>query len=74
VPVLVVELETVARRSDRTAIRAELLEIGASHEHTKGIRRILFHRAFPVDIRHNAKIDRERLAYWAARKLRRSGE
>ena len=74
VPVLVVELETVARRSDRTAIRAELLEIGASHEHTKGIRRILFHRAFPVDIRHNAKIGRERLAHWAARQLRRSGE
>ena len=36
----------------------------------KGIRTILFHRSFPVDIRHNAKIFREKLAVWATRRLR----
>ena len=29
----------------------------------------LFHPSFPVDIRHNAKIFREKLAVWATRKL-----
>jgi len=26
---------------------------------------VLFHPSFPVDIRHNAKISREKLALWA---------
>ena len=30
---------------------------------------ILFHHRFPVDIRHNAKIFRERLAAWASRQV-----
>jgi acyl-CoA synthetase (AMP-forming)/AMP-acid ligase II len=71
VPVVVVELERGVRRRDQARITRELLEIGGGHQHTAGIRRILFHPAFPVDIRHNAKIGRERLARWAARKLRR---
>jgi hypothetical protein len=33
------------------------------------IREILFHRAFPVDIRHNAKIGRSALAAWAKPRL-----
>lgn len=70
VPVLVVELERAARRSERPRIARELLEIGSRHEHTAGIRRVLFHPAFPVDIRHNAKIGREKLARWAAGKVR----
>ncbi len=36
---------------------------------TRAIETILFHPSFPVDIRHNAKIFREKLAVWAARKL-----
>jgi hypothetical protein len=31
---------------------------------------VLFHPSFPVDIRHNAKIFREKLAVWAARRVR----
>jgi acyl-coenzyme A synthetase/AMP-(fatty) acid ligase len=50
-------------------LRQELLALGAAHAHTKAIRTILFHPAFPVDIRHNAKIFREKLAVWAARRL-----
>lgn len=30
------------------------------------IERVLFHRSLPVDVRHNAKIQREKLAIWAA--------
>jgi acyl-CoA synthetase (AMP-forming)/AMP-acid ligase II len=71
VPVLIVELEHGVRRRDRARITRELLDIGARHEHTAGIRRILFHPSFPVDIRHNAKIGREQLARWAVGKVRR---
>jgi acyl-CoA synthetase (AMP-forming)/AMP-acid ligase II len=71
VPVLVVELERGARRRDRARIVRELLEIGGSRQHTAGIRRVLFHPSFPVDVRHNSKIGREKLARWAARKVRR---
>jgi acyl-CoA synthetase (AMP-forming)/AMP-acid ligase II len=67
-PVLCVELK-MGSRIDREKVRRELLEIGASHIHTHGITTILFHPGFPVDIRHNAKIFREKLASWAARRL-----
>jgi len=70
VPVLCVELEPGSRGIDRNLVVAELLELGAKHEHTHGIRTILFHKSFPVDIRHNAKIFREKLAAWAARHVK----
>lgn len=44
----------------------ELAELGSRHDHTRAIRRFHVHGAFPVDIRHNAKIFREKLAAWAA--------
>ncbi len=65
-PVLCVELETRAKTLSKVAVRRELLEIGARFPHTKDITTILFHDGFPVDIRHNAKIYRERLGVWAA--------
>ena len=69
-PVLCVEVDSAqARTIDRETLRRELLELAAAHSHTKAIHRILFHPSFPVDIRHNAKIFRERLAEWAARQL-----
>lgn len=47
---------------------AELLRLAGRHECLKPIRRVLIHpRAFPVDVRHNAKINRELLGAWAAR-------
>lgn len=69
-PVVWVELEPGwKRRIARGRIRDELLAIGARHAHTRGIRTFLFRRRFPVDIRHNAKIRRGRMAEWAARRL-----
>jgi acyl-CoA synthetase (AMP-forming)/AMP-acid ligase II len=68
-PVLCVEIDREAPPRPEAEIRAELLALGARHEHTRSIRTILFHPGFPVDIRHNAKIFREKLAPWAARRL-----
>lgn len=65
-PVLCVELEKSEARCDRIVVERELLALGASHQHTRSIRRIVFHPSFPVDVRHNAKIFREKLAVWAA--------
>lgn len=70
VPVLCVELERGVRRSERPRVTAELEEIAAGHEHTRSIRHFLFHSGFPVDVRHNAKIDRTKLAVWASRRVR----
>jgi olefin beta-lactone synthetase len=68
--VLCVEPRTWPRtQAERDRIRSELLDLGAAHPHTRPIEDVLFHRAFPVDIRHNAKIFREQLAVWAARRL-----
>ena len=63
-PVLCVELESGHRPSD--TLTGELRAIGARFEHTRAIETFLFHHDFPVDVRHNAKIFRERLALWAA--------
>jgi acyl-CoA synthetase (AMP-forming)/AMP-acid ligase II len=68
-PVLCVELETKFGKPEQDLIRRELLELGSRYPHTKNISDILFHPAFPVDIRHNAKIFREKLALWACGEL-----
>lgn len=52
--------------AERERIVAELRALGAQFAHTAGIERIRFHPGFPVDIRHNAKIGREKLAAQAA--------
>jgi len=44
----------------------ELLDIGATNRRTTSIGDFLFRRRLPVDIRHNAKINREALAEWAS--------
>lgn len=64
-PVLCVELVDAGLARDWTRIEAELREIGARYAHTRGIATFLRHAGFPVDIRHNAKIGREKLAVWA---------
>jgi acyl-CoA synthetase (AMP-forming)/AMP-acid ligase II len=64
-PVLCVEREKECRLPE-TQLRQELLALGAAHAHTRTIRTILFHSGFPVDVRHNAKIFREKLTAWAA--------
>jgi olefin beta-lactone synthetase len=67
-PVVCVELEP-GGKPDRDRLRGELLAIARAHMHTRGIETFLVHPAFPVDIRHNAKIFREKLAAWADRRV-----
>ena len=43
----------------------EMGVIAAAHEHTRRITEFHLHPSFPVDIRHNAKIGREKLSIWA---------
>ena len=68
-PVLCVELEAGAGGVSRETIQAELRELASQNECTRQIRTFLFHPAFPVDVRHNAKIFRDKLAVWASRRL-----
>ena len=71
-PVLIVEPLPGAWPTTRAARRAfadELRALAGAHPVTHPIRDVLFRRDFPVDVRHNAKIRREVLAVWAARRL-----
>jgi acyl-CoA synthetase (AMP-forming)/AMP-acid ligase II len=71
-PVIVVEPWPDRRprgTADRRQLVGELLELGRGNPLTKTIRDILIHPSLPVDIRHNAKIFREKLAVWAAGRL-----
>jgi len=65
VPVLCVELHNGIVCSTAKALYQELTALAGQYPHTQGIGRFLIHPAFPVDVRHNAKIFREKLAVWA---------
>jgi acyl-CoA synthetase (AMP-forming)/AMP-acid ligase II len=65
-----IELKKDNNRKNREKLKKELLDLANNNELTKGIKIILFHNAFPVDIRHNSKIFREKLAAWAEQQLR----
>lgn len=71
-PVLVVEPlpGRFPSRRRRPGFVDELRRLGAADDRTRDIEHVLFYRAFPVDIRHNAKIFREKLAAWAAERIR----
>jgi acyl-coenzyme A synthetase/AMP-(fatty) acid ligase len=63
-PVLCIEAENGV---DKAGLKRQILECAGSTELTKWVDgdNVLFHDAFPVDIRHNAKIFREKLSVWA---------
>jgi acyl-CoA synthetase (AMP-forming)/AMP-acid ligase II len=69
-PVIIIELTRSDKGKDKKKLKEELLNLAAGHKLTKNIQTVLFHKAFPVDIRHNSKIFREKLAIWAQKKLR----
>ena len=68
-PAMLVELCEHVPSRRRARLADELLELARSNPLTAAIRDIAFHPGFPTDIRHNAKIRREDLAVWAARKF-----
>jgi acyl-CoA synthetase (AMP-forming)/AMP-acid ligase II len=55
-----------AREELLSAVRA----LAAAHPTTQVVRHVLLKRQLPVDIRHNAKIFREKLVPWATAQLR----
>lgn len=70
-PVVCLELEArAAAESEHKSLLNELRELGKQHEITNVIHTFLVHPSFPVDIRHNAKIFREKLAVWATGRLK----
>jgi olefin beta-lactone synthetase len=73
-PVLVVEPEPGKLPRDvltQQRMTMELLALGAEHAHTRPIQTVLFYPdVFPTDVRHNAKIQREKLAVWAVQQTR----
>ena len=66
-PVIIVEL--TQKDVDQEVLLKELADIASQHQLTWGIHHFLIHKKFPTDIRHNAKIFREKLANWAAKKV-----
>lgn len=68
--VLCVEVEKHLPQYEHERILAELRRLSEGFVHTARIRHFLVHDGFPVDIRHNAKIGREKLAAWASKELR----
>jgi acyl-CoA synthetase (AMP-forming)/AMP-acid ligase II/pimeloyl-ACP methyl ester carboxylesterase len=48
---------------------AQLRDCAECHSLSKGITKFFFHKSFPVDARHNAKIYRDQLGEWADKML-----
>ena len=69
-PVIIAELEKTTSPINFQTLEKELLSMAASNKLTQSIQTVLFHKAFPVDIRHNSKIFREKLAIWAEKKIK----
>jgi len=68
-PVICIEPGKKLSLKRRAALRAELFDLARRAAVTAQIKTVLFHPAFPVDIRHNSKIFREKLAVWAEKKV-----
>ena len=67
-PVIIIEpakANKIKSSRERNKFKEELLKLGATSSLTQPIKKILFHPDFPVDVRHNAKIFREKLSLWA---------
>ncbi len=68
IPVICIEPE--GNIENKKKFIKEMQELAYSHELTKDIQHILIHKSFPVDIRHNSKIFREKLSEWASGKIK----
>jgi acyl-coenzyme A synthetase/AMP-(fatty) acid ligase len=68
--VLCIEIKGKLSPIDMERVHFDLLQLAQAHSITREIRTVLFHPGFPVDIRHNSKIGREKLAAWAADQIK----
>lgn len=72
-PVVLIEREPGEHSTDDALVRG-VRGLASAHEVTRGLVSFsVYSGAFPVDTRHNAKIERERLARWAERHVRVDG-
>lgn len=70
VPVILVEKK---KGVGEEKLLTELKRLAGQHPLTKRISTFFVHPGFPVDIRHNAKIFREKLVLWAEKRLSGKG-
>ena len=70
VAALCVEFEDGLSRPEQMKTLEELKDIRDAHDNLKLVSVLLPHPGFPVDIRHNAKINREILKLWAQEELK----
>ncbi len=68
-PVIIIELAKGNGLHNKNRIKKELLKLGSKSNLTNSIEDLLFYDDFPTDIRHNAKIFREKLKVWAEKQL-----
>lgn len=52
-------------RQKRAKIKSELQKMAREYPHTQNIKKFYLSKKFPVDVRHNIKIDREKLSQMA---------
>jgi acyl-CoA synthetase (AMP-forming)/AMP-acid ligase II len=69
-PVICIELQPEHKDADKGILIKELIELAQENVLTEHLDTFLFRSRFPVDVRHNSKIFREKLAVWAQRKLK----
>ena len=69
IPVLCIEVKGKLSTVNTERVLFDLLQLAQAFALTRSIRTVLFHPGFPVDIRHNSKINREELVQWAAKKM-----
>ncbi|MHC4879710.1 MAG: fatty acid CoA ligase family protein, partial [Planctomycetota bacterium] len=75
-PVIIIEPESghfPESDTEVTRFKAELLKLGQASALTESIEAVLLHPSLPVDIRHNVKIFREKLAPWTEQQLQQIG-
>lgn len=72
IPIIIIEL--LDKGQDQTSLLGDLKKMAARHPLLSNIHHFLIHEEFPTDIRHNVKIFREKLAIWAATKIKLEGE
>ncbi|MDR0549188.1 MAG: AMP-binding protein [Deltaproteobacteria bacterium] len=68
-PVVVVEPITCLNQEKWRELVGELKKLGQANPRTRAITNFLKRNSFPMDIRHNAKIGREKLAIWATKQV-----
>jgi acyl-coenzyme A synthetase/AMP-(fatty) acid ligase len=68
VPGLVIERHDKKTKMTDSFLR-ELQVLKDSTDFTKEIRQFFLHDSFPVDVRHNIKIDRIKLSFWAQEQM-----